>query len=99
MNEEGMSTMLYFLAGKPSAQMEIPFTFITEQVTHVWRSQPAASVLFFRGWIQIPVLETQTAFSGPCHLIVRNNLNEYRKPELAMSPSTATVDTSRVSSL
>ena len=99
MNEEGMSTMLYFLAGKPSAQMEIPFTFITEQVTPVWRWLPVASVLFFCGWIQIPALETQTAFSPPCHLIVRNNLNEYRKPELARLPSTATVDTSRVSSL
>jgi hypothetical protein len=79
--------------------MEIAFTSIMEQVTLAWQWLPAASVLFFRGWIRIPVRETQTAFSAFCHLIVRINLNEYCMPELAQSTSTATVDASRVSSL
>jgi len=99
MSEEVTFTMLYSLVDRPSARMEIAFTSITEQVTRVWPWLLAASVLFFRGWIQIPARKMQMALSAFCFLIVRNDLNEYRKPELARSPSTASFDTSRVSSL
>jgi hypothetical protein len=99
MSAEVMSTTLCSLVDKPSAWMEIAFTSITEQVTRVWPWLLAASVFFFRGWIQIPARKMQMALSAFCYLIVRNNLNEYRKPELARSPSTASFDTSRVSSL
>src|SRR5258708_21982638 len=77
MSEEVTFTTLYSLVDRPSARMEIAFTSITEQGTRVWPWLLAASVLFFRGWIQIPARETQTAFSACCHLIVRINLTEY----------------------
>src|ERR1700730_6192988 len=99
MSEEVTFTTLYSLVDKPSARMEIAFTSITEQVTRVWRWLPAASVLFFRGWIHIPVRKMQVALSAFCFSDLRNNLNGYRRSELAESNSTDTLDASRVSSL
>src|ERR1019366_1009283 len=58
------SRMSYFLADKLSTRMEIPFAFITERPTHVWRWPLAASVLFFRGWIHTPVGEMEATHSG-----------------------------------
>ena len=99
MSEEVTFTTLYSLVDRPSARMEIPSTSITEQVTRVWPWLLAASVLFFRGWIQIPARKMQMALSAFCFLIARNNLNGYRRSELAKSNFTDTLDASGVSSL
>jgi hypothetical protein len=61
MSGAGMSAMSYFLADKPSVRMETRFTYITEPLTHAWRWQLAASVLFFCGWMQTAMQEMHTA--------------------------------------
>src|SRR5258707_12490192 len=99
MSEEVTFTTLYSLVDRPSARMEIAFTSITEQVTRVWPWLLAASVVFFRGCIQIPARKMQMALSAFCLLIVRNNPNGYRRSELAESNSMETLYGSRVSSL